>query len=147
SIGVLYDEPFGASAKYTGDNNFTGVADVTGAGAIQTVAQSSLAKTNAKIEDLQNRLENTTDPIAGAAYTQAIESLQTAAQGFGSLEARPSLDLYNSIIQGTQQSIVNTEAQIESLANAGILTGTTLAEAQALLESNKADLAQSVAAR
>ena len=50
SVGVLYDEPFGAAASYTGDNNFTGVANVTGAGAIQTVAKTSAEKTQNKIK-------------------------------------------------------------------------------------------------
>lgn len=53
SVGVLYDEPFGAAAKYSGDNNFTGVADITGAGAIQQVANQAIGNTQNKISQVE----------------------------------------------------------------------------------------------
>lgn len=147
SVGVLYDEPFGAAASYTGDNNFTGVANVTGAGAIQTVAKTSAEKTQNKINALQGQLDSTQDPIASLIYQSGINALEQAAVGFDSLEESPSIEAYNNLIQATQQSIATSEQTIQNLVNLGLLTGDNLAEAQALLESNKGDLAQSEAAR
>ncbi|MGP5792254.1 hypothetical protein ACTXP0_04270 [Psychrobacter celer] len=147
SVGVLYDEPFGAAAKYEGDNNFTGVADVTGAGAIQTIAQNSADKTQDKIDALQNKLDTATDPVAGLVYQRGINALEEAAAGFDALNGSPSIDAYNNLIKATKQSISEAQQTIENLEGLGVLTGENLAEAQALVESNKADLAQSEAAR
>ena len=147
SVGVLYDEPFGAAAAYTGDNNFTGVANITGAGAIANVANASFDKTNAKIENLKNQQANTNNPIEKQLYAEAINSLNSAAQGFDQLENAPSLESYNQLIDQTQTSIKTTETRINSLKNLGVLSGESLAKAEALLESNKADLAQSIGAR
>src|SRR5699024_5154948 len=121
--------------------------NVTGAGAIQTVAKTSAEKTQNKINALQGQLDSTQDPIASLIYQSGINALEQAAVGFDSLEESPSIEAYNNLIQATQQSIATSEQTIQNLVNLGLLTGDNLAEAQALLESNKGDLAQSEAAR
>lgn len=53
SVGVLYDEPFGAKVQYDGLNNFTGVADVITWGVVDTLlAQDNIDKTQENGDNL-----------------------------------------------------------------------------------------------
>ncbi|GAA0312208.1 outer membrane protein transport protein [Psychrobacter aestuarii] len=54
SVGVLYDEPFGAAADYVGDNNFVAQGDVDASISGLTGGQvTSLAQANASIDTLK----------------------------------------------------------------------------------------------
>ncbi|MEG9303393.1 outer membrane protein transport protein [Psychrobacter celer] len=160
SVGVLYDEPFGAAAKYEGDNNFTGVADVTGAGAIQTVAQTAVGRTQDKIGQINTQiagidaaLANPNVPLAEkqvlgqnrAVLELANDALANAVTGFESLNDAPTLENYNDLIEGTKKNIARTEGILNQLAPT--LSDETKQIAQDLLAGNKQDLAQSEAAR
>ena len=53
SVGILYDEPFGAAADYSGDNNFVARGDLDASvNAISNGNASSLADAGAKIAGL-----------------------------------------------------------------------------------------------
>src|SRR5699024_1509658 len=94
SVGVLYDEPFGAAAKYSGDNNFTGVADITGAGAIQQVANRAIENTQEKIAQVE-ALQAADNPNAGAidslVYQTALQGLNSTLERYQNLAQQPSL--------------------------------------------------------
>ena len=74
SVGVLYDEPFGAAAAYTGDNNFTGAPTAAIDGLIaqqldgkvpgQTI--TSAAGLDAYVEGAQQQLQTGRDEVAQA---------------------------------------------------------------------------------
>lgn len=83
SIGVLYDEPFGAAMKHLGDSNFvTQGADTTVVGLTLgrvpnvAVAQAGLAQAQAGIEQLQNAIAQTT---AQGGDTTALQAQLAAA--------------------------------------------------------------------
>nr|WP_286796327.1 hypothetical protein [Psychrobacter sp. UBA6291] len=160
SVGVLYDEPFGAAARYTGDNNFTGVANITGAGAIQNVATTAAGKTQDKINQINTQIAGINAALANPDLTPqqqqvlgqnkavlglASGALAGAVTGFDSLNIAPTLENYNALIESTKQSIAQTEDTLNSLSPS--LSPETNQLAQALLAANKADLAQSEAAR
>ena len=125
SVGVLYDEPFGAAAKYSGDNNFTGVADITGAGAIQQVANRAIENTQEKIAQVE-ALQAADNPNAGA-----IDSLvyQTALQGLNS----------------TNETLASTEATLDAIGS--FLSEEALQNARDLLAANQGDAQAAEAAR
>ncbi|WP_201575097.1 OmpP1/FadL family transporter [Psychrobacter sp. H8-1] len=160
SVGVLYDEPFGAAAKYEGDNNFTGVADITGAGAIQTVAQTAVGRTQDKIDQINTQIAGIDAALANPnlppAQQQALNqnkqvlglasvALTNAVTGFESLNDAPTLENYNGLIESTKQNIAQTEGRLNQLSPG--LSPETNQLAQTLLDGNKADLAQSEATR
>ncbi|WP_438012305.1 hypothetical protein [Psychrobacter raelei] len=146
SVGVLYDEPWGASAKYRGDNNFTGVANMTGAGAIQQIAQQAIANTENKIETVQG-LQSSQNPqgLDAVVYDTALAGLNSTLDSYKELAAAPSLEKYNGIINQTNETLTNTEATLGSLGQ--LLSPEVLATAQQLLQSNKSDAATSENAR
>ena len=160
SVGVLYDEPWGAAAKYSGDNNFTGVPNITGAGAIQTVAQTAVGRTQAKIDQINTQIAGIDAALANPGLPPAQQqvlgqnktvlelangALANAVTGFQSLNGAPTLENYNGLIDGTRQNIAETEETLNTLSP--VLSDETNQLAQALLAGNKADLAQSEAVR
>lgn len=135
SVGVLYDEPFGAAAKYSGDNNFTGVADITGAGAIIGVADNAIKNTNDKIAAITEQQNNSTDLTEQLLYGVALQGLQDTLANFESLKNQPTLDKYNEVVTSSETAINRSEALLEQFG----LEDNPLA--QGLLNQNKQDLA------
>lgn len=135
SVGVLYDEPFGAAAKYEGDNNFTGVADITGAGAIIGVADNAIKNTKDKIAAITEQQNNSTDLTEQLLYGVALQGLQDTLANFESLKNQPTLDKYNEVVTSSETAINESEALLEQSG----LEDNPLA--QGLLNQNKQDLA------
>lgn len=148
SVGVLYDEPFGAAAKYSGDNNFTGVADITGAGAIQQVANRAIENTQEKIAQVE-ALQAADNPNAGAidslVYQTALQGLNSTLERYQNLAQQPSLDEYNNIINSTNETLASTEATLDAIGS--FLSEEALQNARDLLAANQGDAKTSEAAR
>jgi len=115
SVGILYDEPFGAAAAYSGDNNFVGaptaaidaligdritplIPEVTNAQELSTYVDElpgNLARARAGVTQLQGALQNTTDPVAQAGIQSRITALQTQiATGEAALPTLVGFDNY-----------------------------------------------------
>ncbi len=148
SVGVLYDEPFGAAAKYSGDNNFTGVADITGAGAIQQVANRAIENTQEKIAQVE-ALQAADNPNAGAidslVYQTALQGLNSTLERYQNLAQQPSLDEYNNIINSTNETLASTEATLDAVGS--FLSEEALQNARDLLAANQGDAQAAEAAR
>ncbi len=148
SVGVLYDEPFGAAAKYSGDNNFTGVADITGAGAIQQVANRAIENTQEKIAQVE-ALQAADNPNAGAidslVYQTALKGLNSTLERYQNLAQQPSLDEYNNIINSTNETLASTEATLDAVGS--FLSEEALQNARDLLAANQGDAQAAEAAR
>ncbi len=148
SVGVLYDEPFGAAAKYSGDNNFTGVADITGAGAIQQVANRAIENTQEKIAQVE-ALQAADNPNAGAidslVYQTALQGLNSTLERYQNLAQQPSLDEYNNIINSTNETLASTEATLDAVGS--LLSEEALQNARDLLAANQGDAQAAEAAR
>ncbi len=148
SVGVLYDEPFGAAAKYSGDNNFTGVADITGAGAIQQVANRAIENTQEKIAQVE-ALQAADNPNAGAidslVYQTALKGLNSTLERYQNLAQQPSLDEYNNIINSTNETLASTEATLDAVGS--LLSEEALQNARDLLAANQGDAQAAEAAR
>lgn len=148
SVGVLYDEPFGAAASYTGDNNFTGVADITGAGAIQQVANRAIENTQEKIAQVE-ALQAADNPNAGAidslVYQTALQGLNSTLERYQNLAQQPSLDEYNNIINSTNETLASTEATLDAIGS--FLSEEALQNARDLLAANQGDAQAAEAAR
>ena len=148
SVGVLYDEPFGAAAKYSGDNNFTGVADITGAGAIQQVANRAIENTQEKIaqvEALQAADNPNAGPIDSLVYRTALQGLNSTLERYQNLAQQPSLDEYNNIINSTNETLASTEATLDAVGS--FLSEEALQNARDLLAANQGDAQAAEAAR
>ncbi len=148
SVGVLYDEPFGAAAKYSGDNNFTGVADITGAGAIQQVANRAIENTQEKIaqvEALQAADNPNAGPIDSLVYRTALQGLNSTLERYQNLAQQPSLDEYNNIINSTNETLASTEATLDAVGS--LLSEEALQNARDLLAANQGDAQAAEAAR
>lgn len=92
SVGVIYDEPFGALVDYTGTNNFTGDADAVALSTINTVAS----------QERQDKLTETTLELANKAFTsKTIE------------EASAYLALAE-LFGGTQQSLERVKNAVDN---------------------------------
>ena len=152
SVGVLYDEPWGAAAKYRGDNEFTGVAGDVGVGAIQQVAQNAIGNTNKKIEKLQ-KFQEDYDPknpglVDSTVFEEALKGLNSTLESYTNLKDAPSLDEYNNIIDTTRDKLAALEKTLDGIsAFPGLVNPELLDEAKQLLAENKADAADAEAAR
>ena len=95
SVGILYDEPFGAAADYSGDNNFVARGDLDASvNAISNGNASSIADAGAKIGQLTKgaslageaaanfaaQAQAATTPQAAAGLAQQAQAAQTQAQ-------------------------------------------------------------------
>ena len=79
SVGILYDEPFGAAADYTGDNNFVAKGDLNGSIIKLTGGQFNGATIGAEITRLTEIATDTTiTPQERAAAAAGATSLSTA---------------------------------------------------------------------
>ena len=135
SVGILYDEPFGAAAAYTGDNNFTGaptaaidaligdrvtplIPEVTNAQELSTYVDElpgNLARARAGVTQLEGLLQNTTDPVDQERIQAQITGLQTQiATGEAALPTLTGLDNYaNAQLANTEST--NVEVRSESI--------------------------------
>ncbi len=109
SVGILYDEPFGAAAAYTGDNNFTGAPTAAIDGLIaqqldgkvpgQTI--TSAAGLNTYVKGVQQQLE------AGR---------QQIRQGEAAIAANPALEpVLRPQINAGKAQVAAGEAQLAPL--------------------------------
>ena len=82
SVGILYDEPFGAAADYSGDNNFVAQGDLEASiNAISNGAASSKADAGIKIGQLTQGAQQAGLAAANlAAQAQAATNPQAAQQ-------------------------------------------------------------------
>jgi len=135
SVGILYDEPFGAAAAYTGDNNFTGaptaaidaligdrvtplIPEVTNAQELSTYVDElpgNLARARAGVTQLEGLLQNTTDPVVQERIQTQITGLRTQiATGEAALPTLTGLDNYaNAQLANTEST--NVEVRSESI--------------------------------
>ena len=126
SVGILYDEPFGAAAAYSGDNNFTGspTAAIDGLISQQKIPGiTNAGSLNAYVESIQDDLaagrEQVRQAEAALAANPALESLLrpqieagkaqiAAGEQLGALNDYANAQLANT--EGT-----NVEVRSESL--------------------------------
>lgn len=146
SVGVLYDEPWGAAAKYRGENEFTGVAGDVGTGAIQQVAQEAVAKTKAKIAEVEglrdSRNPQGLDPLV---YQTALDGLNDTVANYENLASAPSLDTYNQLVEETRQKLQETEDTLNLVGD--FIGEDAKSDAKDLLAKNKEDAITAEAAR
>ena len=118
SVGVLYDEPFGASAAYSGNNNFVAQGDVNAAiNAISNGAAGSPAEAGGVITALTN------GATAAGAEAQSLAAQAGAAAAAGNLQQASDL-------QAQAQAKV---AEAETFAGQARSVGAAVAAAQAEL--------------
>ena len=103
SIGVLYDEPFGAAAAYSGDNNFVSKGDL-----------------NASITELSGGQVNgaTIGPAIAAATAIAQDTTKTAQQRAAALAQVKALSTVGAIAQAEAANAgegTNVEVRSESI--------------------------------
>ena len=112
SVGILYDEPFGAAAAYTGDNNFTGAptAAINGLIAQKVPGINNAEGLNAYVESIQG------DLAAGREKVRQAEAAIAANPGLETV-LRPEIDAGKAqIVAGEKLGALNDYA-IEQLAN------------------------------
>ncbi|WP_435978741.1 OmpP1/FadL family transporter [Psychrobacter sp. DM4] len=139
SVGIIYDEPFGASAEYTGDSNFTGsptvaidnligdrvtplVPQVTNAQELSTYVNDlpgNLDRARAGVGQLQQALQNTTNPAAQAQIQGQITALQTQiATGEAAL---PTLVGFDNYAKAQLANTQNTKVEVRSQSLTALL--------------------------
>lgn len=114
SVGILYDEPFGAAAAYSGDNNFVSKGDINNS-ILELTNQKFNADTigpaireltadaqeaGAEAQRLGQLAATATDPQAAQNYAQQAQAKAAEAQGFVDDATR----------LGTAAAIANAEA-------------------------------------
>ncbi|MGP5174460.1 hypothetical protein [Psychrobacter immobilis] len=118
SVGILYDEPFGAAAKYTGDNNFVSKGDINASITQLTGGRFNAETLGPEIQDLREQAQaagaeaqrlgqlaaTATDPQVAQGLAQQAQAQAAAAQGF--------------VSEATGLGTANAIAQAEA-ANAG----------------------------
>ncbi len=77
SIGVLYDEPFGAAASYEGDSNFVSKGDLNASIQQLTNGQFNGATLQPTINALTQQAAAEPDPVVRAGIVQQITNLST----------------------------------------------------------------------
>lgn len=98
SVGVLYDEPFGAKVKYQGVNNFTGAANDVAIGTIQNVVKSPT------VTQISNQA------LAGATQFATVAGSKSGNE-------KIAYTLLSGLLSGTASNIV----MIQGLANTSSL--------------------------
>ena len=139
SVGILYDEPFGASVEYTGNSNFTGspvtaindlvgerltplVPEVTNAQELSNFvdqSQQGLAAARAGVVQLQAALQNTTIPAVQAALQQRISDAQ-AQIAAGETRLAPVL-AFDNYAEAQLANTQNTKVEFRSQSLTGLL--------------------------
>jgi long-chain fatty acid transport protein len=106
SIGLLYDEPFGAAAEYSGDNNFVSKGDLDAIQTELTGIPGGVAGVNARISELQTAAVNTPPGPQQDEIIAGITSLRTA-QALADIQANDAGE--------------NTNVEVRSESLTGIL--------------------------
>ena len=118
SVGILYDEPFGAAADYTGDNNFVARGDLDASvNAISNGSANSVADARTKI----GQLTALASQVGVTAATLAAQ-----AQNASTPEAAAELAQQATAAQNQAQNLVS---QAESLGAAVAAAGAEAATA------------------
>ena len=122
SVGIIYDEPFGAAAEYTGDSNFTGSPTV----AIDNLIGDRVTPLVPNVTNAQE-LSNFVD--------QSQQGLAEARAGVAQLEAaiqaNPALEpVLRPQINGAQEQIAANEAQLAPLVGFDNYANAQLANTQ-----------------
>ena len=119
SVGILYDEPFGAAADYTGTNNFVGAPTT----AVNNIIASSLAGTGVTdIQGLKALVEGTQTQLSAAenrlnAARAQVGQAQAAVSQNPALESvlRPQIDAGLAGIAAGETQLAAGQAQLNQL--------------------------------
>lgn len=139
SVGVLYDEPWGAAAEYSGDNNFMGPDNATSGGLIQTVADQGMRNTAQSIEKVKGLLQNdNTNQTEKDVLGLALPILEGSLQQFQGIKNDPKTDKLQTFVRGGQQQFAGLKPYIDDLIAKDLLSK----EAQEVLNSTQQGLQQ-----
>ena len=119
SVGILYDEPFGAAADYTGTNNFVGAPT----DAVNTIIASSLTGTGVTdIQGLKALVEGTQTQLSAAenrldAARAQVGQAQAAVSQNPALESvlRPQIEAGLAGIAAGETQLAAGQAQLNQL--------------------------------
>ena len=119
SIGVLYDEPFGAAADYVGDNDFVGAPT----DAVNNIIASRLGELGVtNVEGLRSLVDGTQDQLAAAetrlnAAREQVRQAQAAVNQNPALEPalRPQIDAGLAGIAAGETQLAAGQAQLNQL--------------------------------
>ncbi|WP_199508329.1 MULTISPECIES: outer membrane protein transport protein [unclassified Psychrobacter] len=120
SVGILYDEPFGAAADYVGDNNFVGAAT----GAVNDIIASQLQATTGvtDVAGLKELIQGTETTLNNSANfldqsRAQVAQLQAALQNDPSLEPvlRDRIDTALEQIAAGETKLAEGRAQLAGL--------------------------------
>lgn len=119
SIGVLYDEPLGAAADYTGDNNFVGAPT----DAVNNIIASRLGELGVtNVEGLRSLVDGTQGQLAAAetrlnAAREQVRQAQAAVNQNPALEPalRPQIDAGLAGIAAGETQLAAGQAQLNQL--------------------------------
>ncbi len=124
SVGVLYDEPFGASAAYTGDSNFTGAPTA----AIDGLIAQQL---NGKVPGQTITSAAGLDTYVKGAQQQLAAGREQVRQAEAALAANPALEpVLRPQIVGGKAQIAAGEAQLAPLVGLNGYAASQLANTQ-----------------
>lgn len=130
SVGILYDEPFGAAAAYSGDNNFTGspTAAIDGLISQQNIPDITNARSlNAYVESIQDDLaagrEQVRQAEAALAANPALESLLRPQIEAGKAQIAPGeqLEALNDYANAQLANTEGTNVEVRSESLTAIL--------------------------
>lgn len=110
SIGVLYDEPFGAAAAYNGDNNFTGAPTEAIDGLIATQLDGKVpGQTITSAEGLDTYVESIQDDLA--AGREQVKQAEAAIAANPALEPalRPTIEAGKAQIAAGEEQLAPLE--------------------------------------
>ncbi len=109
SVGILYDEPFGAAAAYTGDNNFTGAPTA----AIDSLIAQQL---NGKVPGQTITSAAGLDTYVKGVQQQLEAGRQQIRQGEAAIAANPALEpVLRPQINAGKAQVAAGEAQLAPL--------------------------------
>lgn len=115
SLGVLYDEPFGAAADYSGDNNFVAQSDINASAvALTGGAASSFADAQQQTIDFTRAARAAGAAAAGFAQQAATAATPQEAAAFGAQAAASAAEARSlggqATFFGTAAAVAGAEA-------------------------------------
>lgn len=125
SVGVMYDEPFGASVEYQGTNNFTGAANAVASNTIASVANlGTLNRLEQAVETVEKAHADFENRVGGGANQPNVNNAYLALAGLfgGSYEAvEKVIPLVGNVPAETiAQGLEAQIAQSQPAINAGV---------------------------
>jgi len=119
SVGILYDEPFGAAADYTGNNNFVGAPT----DAVNNIIASRLGGLGVNnVEELKGLVEGTQNQLTAAetrlnAVREQVRQAQAAVNQNPALEPalRPQINAGLAGIAAGETQLAEGQAQLNQL--------------------------------